>query len=370
MSIGIVAEYNPFHKGHEYHINKSREIAGNTPVIVVMSGDFVQRGDAAICDKFSRAEMALRCGADLVLELPIAYAMQSAEHFARGAVSILRAMDVDNISFGCECDDLSVLTEIAEILRTEPAWYKTALSEKLAKGLSFPTARSRALGDFGKILETPNNILAIEYLKMGAPNPIAIKRYGAEHDGQPAGDIASASFIRSSLDYSFMPAAARGILGREIALGKAPNTLEPLEAAIIAFLRKTTPEYLMKIHDISEGLENRIKQWSSLGTLPAILTAIKSKRYTHSRIRRVILNAFFGITTGDVVAPPMYIRLLGSTERGRAELKKSALPIVTKAARAELSHTDVLATDIYSLLFKNPEYRVAGRDFTTSPVTI
>ena len=370
MSIGIIAEYNPFHAGHEYHIRKSREIAGNEPVIIVMSGDFVQRGDVALCDKFSRAEMALRCGADLVLELPIVYATQSAEHFARGAVALLRAMNVDNTSFGCECDDLSVLTEVAEILKTEPDWFKQALIEKLSKGLSFPTARSRALGEMGKVLETPNNILAIEYIKAGAPSPIAIKRHGADHDGQPTDGIASASFIRNTLDYSFMPAVARGILGREIALGKAPNTLEPLETAIIAFLRKTTPEYLAKIHDISEGLENRIKQASSLSTLPQIIDAIKTKRYTHSRIRRVILNAFFGITTADVMMPPTYIRLLGSTERGRAELKNSALPIVTKAARAELSHFDVLATDIYSLLFKNPEYRIAGRDFTTSPIII
>lgn len=343
----IICEYNPFHNGHEYHIEETKRQSGAESVIALMSGNFVQRGDAAVFDKRLRAEAAVRGGADLVLELPSVYAVQSAEFFAKGAVFILDSLGiVDFLSFGAECPQSDRIMQLSRLLSDEPPELKARINAFCGKGLSYPRARTDAVGElygseYSELLSPPNNILAVEYCKAllrlnSTIQPLPVFRSGAAHDSDsPCGGIASATHLRellysgkSDLAFEYMPSFCR-----EIFNGAEIHSTAAMDRAIICGILKMPPQRLREISDVSEGLENRIKQMAlSCTTVSALADAVKTKRYTHSRIRRIILSAYLGITAADRAALPPYIKVLAHSETGCAlirRIKKAAsLPLV------------------------------------------
>lgn len=346
----IICEYNPFHNGHKFHIEETKQKLGADAVVLVMSGNFVQRGEVALFDKKLRAEAAIACGADLCIELPAVYSLSSAEFFATGAIKILNSLGiVDFLSFGAECEDLESLKNIAQLLADEPDEFSSSVKENLAKGVSFPLARAKAvskiLGDSAAdLLSTPNNILAIEYLKtlMSSKSqitPFAVLRKGAAHDSAfPDRNIASATFVRDLIlngqGFSqFVPDDAYKIFK-----DAKVHSVKALEKSILCELVKIPAENLAKIADVGEGIENRIKaKAETASNLDELADSIKTKRYTHSRVRRILLSALLGITDADRSIPPAYIRILGQSEKGQklisAAKKKSTLPIVRNTSQ-------------------------------------
>lgn len=351
MNYGIVAEFNPFHNGHKYLIDTIKNKDENT-VTVVMSESFVQRGECACVSPYVRTEMALRCGADLVLSLPVPYATASAERFALGALSVLGGLGcVDALAFGVECDNAEMLKKCAEALECEG--FSIALEKYLNNGLSFPVARQKAIEEiFGEelseILSSPNNILGVEYIKAINKlklnmNIYPVTRKGVDHDSREEnGNFCSASAIREKLMdgqeiEKFLPEESYNILSKEIVNYKAPVSILALERAIIYKLRSMTVEDFKSLPDVSEGLEYRFFDAIKTSSyLEEILEKVKTKRYTHSRIRRIIICAFLGIRKEDVLAPVPFIRVLGFNENGAKILKKAketaTLPIVTKSS--------------------------------------
>lgn len=416
--LGLITEYNPFHNGHAYHLQKSREISGADYVICVMSGNFIQRGEPAIVNKWARAEMALLSGIDLVIELPVVYAMASAEYFAYGAVKILNDLQiVDAVCFGSENGRLDELQLIAEILLEEAPLYKDLLKHHLDNGISYPAARQCAIvgycnktykqmDNIEKIMGRSNNILGIEYLKAlkklkSNIQPLTIARvsnaYNAE---QLTGSVSSATSIRkhiSSLNTfscdatikNSLPKTSCSILEREFKCGRGPVFSHHFQDIILAFLRKMTNQQLKSLPYISEGLQNRIKEASSIsGTLDELIENICTRRYTRTRIQRILFNVLTGITASELnrfntYGGPQYARVLGFNQKGRyllSRINRSAvIPIVVKTANFKNScnplfkrmlEIESLATDIYVLGYRNPEHKKAGQDFTQNIVML
>lgn len=337
MNYGIICEFNPFHKGHKYLIDTIK--SENDSVICVMSGNLVQRGEFAIYDKFTRAKTALENGADLVIELPCVYSVMSAKGFAENAVSILESTGcVDALAFGGECDDIERLYDIAKRVKNSDALIK----EEMKTGISYPSARRNIVNS--SVLDSPNNILAIEYINATNLDCRVVKRIGAGHDSND-GDY-SASAIRKSLSDDDI------------------CTLKNCEKAVLAKLRTMTAEDFLNIEDVSDGLENRLCEAVNTATsLDELYDLVKTKRYTHSRIRRIILRAYLGITRDFSFKPP-YIRVLGFNSRGReilAYMKKVAsLPIISRYAdikelddnAKKLFELECRCTDLCALGFK------------------
>lgn len=342
-AVGIVCEYNPFHNGHKYHIEQSEKISGCDAAVCVMSGNYVQRGDLAVFDKKFRAESAVRGGADLVLELPASFSLRPAELFARGAIYILNSLGcVDSLSFGAEDDNIDALRKTADFLSDESEEYKAALNRGLDEGLSFPAARGIAVrsvlgGEYEELLKKPNNILAVEYLKalkyFGSDiKPFAVKRCGAAHDGGAADGFASAAHIRGMLARGedaggFLP--YRGF--------PAPANTELFGRAVIADLCKKSAEEIANTAEVSEGLENRIKSAAQeSGDFEELVGKIKTKRYTESKIRRILISSYLGIKEFEL---PQYIHILAFSEKGRkilnAAKKTATLPIVKNTSQAK-----------------------------------
>ena len=328
--VGIICEYNPFHRGHRKQIDKIRQICGeDTAVVCLMSGNFVQRGAPAIVDKSLRAQAAMKCGADLVLELPVEYALSSAEGFAAGGVAILDGF-CDGLCFGAETADTQLLLDTAKALLSEE--FPPLLREQLNTGKSFPAARQAALeqlGFSGSLLESPNNILAVEYCKAilsrtSSMMPIPIHRGGSYHDELPDEENPSATAVRKLLldagDFkSLVPDCAWDIFA------DAPlHTLEAGERAILAKLRTMTDAAFEALPYGSEGLWRKFMHaCRELATLEEIIAATKSKRYTRTRIDRMMMCAFLGLTQQDLAATVPYVRVLALNDRGRAVLKKA-----------------------------------------------
>ena len=382
---GIVAEYNPFHLGHAFHLARTRErLCGDSAAVCVMSGHWVQRGDCAAADKWVRAGLALAGGADLVLELPTPWAMASAEAFAQGAVGLLDATGVvDVLSFGSEDGDLSSLQAAADALDAPD--YPQKLRAALDRGLSFPAARQEAAGS--ACLSTPNNNLGVEYLRAlnalgSAINPMTVERRGAGHDsGSHLDGFASASLIRSMLREGraaeaapFLPAGTPDILG-------TPASLSWAERAILARLRTMGEADWAALPDsgAAEGLPARlVRAARDALSLEAFYTLAKTKRYTYARLRRLAAGAFLGLKKEDRLPAVPYVRVLGLNERGQGllkQMKKScSLPILTKPAQARdldgparaLFEAESQYTDLYGLCFPTP--RPCGLEYTTSPV--
>jgi predicted nucleotidyltransferase len=404
---GIVAEYNPFHRGHLYHIEETRRTVGggDCAVVAVMSGNYVQRGDFAIFNKHARAEAACNVpgGPDLVMELPTPYSVASAERFSASAVYILDMCGVvSHLSFGSEAGDIQSLKEIADFIDTEE--FSQYLEAELEGGTLYPAARQRAvekkLGDRSGLIRSPNNILAVEYLRAlsrfgSAMKPVTIKRAGAGHDSSlPEIGIASASHIRSMIfggeiqaAMRYVPGEAAGIFAREISAGSGPISMDSGDQTILSQLRRMSAEDLGKYSDAGEGLNHRINRaLKRAGSVREAADLAKTKRYTHSRIRRILVRAYLGITSEWESVMPPYIKVLAFNDTGRELLKAmkktSRLPVIIKPADArrlygddradgktikKLFETEVLATDLYMLLCPSPDFRRAGYELLTSP---
>ena len=324
MNVGIVCEYNPFHLGHRKQIDSIREKFGaNTGIICAMSGNYVQRGHPAVFDKTIRAEAAIRCGADLVVELPVTTSLSSAEGFAAGGVAVLSRL-CDGLCFGAETADLRQLLGTAEALLSED--FPKLLRRELDTGRSFPAARQAALekmGLPGAILESPNNILAVEYckaiLRQSSPmQPLPIFREGSYHAKEADFENPSATSLRirlqNGLEISeYLPEPA----GRVFA-GAPIHTLEAGQRAVLSRLRTMEDAEFEVLPFGSEGLWRKLMRESrTQATLEAIASAVKSKRYTRSRIDRMILCAFLGITAPMLEAEIPYVRVLAFNDRGR-----------------------------------------------------
>ena len=375
---GIICEYNPFHNGHLYHMNQTRK-NGATHIVAVMSGNYVQRGDIAVLDKFTRAKLAVRGGADLVIEIPSVYALSSAEFYARGAVSILDSLGcVDEISFSSEAgsvEDLKKASEIAEECSSSPE-----LEEYLRNGMSYPNAINtmvyekygkKAGNRIGEILASPNNVLAVEYLKAlrrfgSGIQPVTVQRKSVAHDSMVAlNGIASASFIRKciqeKIDFSdFVPDYVYSAYVRAVS-EKRRADIKNLERIILYKLRTITPEQLRSVPEVGQGLEYRIIENAVLTNLDEIFMNIKTRRYTMARIKRIFLNMLIGIEKSDLDILPPYGRILAVTERGRDILSKAKetgkIPFGTSLAKLGKSSEDAQrfsqiegrASDIYAL---------------------
>lgn len=391
-AVGIVAEYDPFHLGHSYHLAQTRQLLGeDRAVVCVMSGSWKQRGDCALTDKWTRAELALRGGADLVLELPLVWAISSAEGFARGGVELLKATGVvDTISFGSESGDGETLKVLAQTLDSEE--YRKALRTELDKGISFASARERAavkcVGKAAHALRGPNDSLGVEYLRAAGEelDCVAVKRLGADHDSDtPDEATASASLIRALLRAGQWEEAAQWL---------PAGTLERLEKAGIADMKQIERAFLVRLRTMTEadfaalpdsgageGLPARlVRAAGKAESLEEFYAHAKTKRYAHARIRRLALWAFLGLTATDRRIKPEYLRVLGMNRRGQSllrEMKERArLPILTKPAHVKelgeeaqsLFALECKATDLYGLCFD--KIRPCGLDYTTGPVIL
>lgn len=395
----IAAEYNPFHNGHAYQIAQTRA-AGATHIVAVMSGNFTQRGTPAFAEKRARSRSALSGGADLIVELPLPYAMATAQRFALGAVSIAEGMGcVDVLSFGSESGYLSILQAAAEAVDSPAVLARQ--SELLGQGITFARARQQAVSELcgdeiADMLASPNDNLAVEYIRQmrrigSRIPPFAVPRTGARHDRQEAsGEIASASFLRALIRSGGVEAAAGLVPEKCLAAmreafreGEAPFDEAVLEPVVFGVLRRMTPAELSRLPDLSEGLENRIyaaiRQASGLGE---VHTLAKSKRYTAARIRRVVTSAFLGMDdsygAGDAGAP--YLRILGFNERGReilTRMKQTAcLPVSDSLAylrrlggrAAAFAELEARSTDLYRLGL--PKIGPCGFDFTAQSVRL
>lgn len=404
--LGIIAEYNPFHNGHLYQIQKSKEIVKPDFTVCIMSGNFVERGDVALVDKWARAEMALRYGVDLVIELPLIYSIASAETFAEGAIKILNSLRLDTtLSFGSECGDITLLNDIADVLLSEPPQYVSILKHELDNGLSFPKARENAvlmyLNDIRKyanILSCPNNILGIEYLKAlrkskSKITPMTIKRVGEDYNSLDTVDsFASSTAIRNlfinNKDISpFIPSFASKIIYNRVKYGQFVPSIEKFEKEILFKLRTMSISEIADLADVTEGLEFKIKEAAnSCNTLLDLIKLIKSKRYTLTRINRILLYALFNITKEDLVINNKlkpYIRVLGMTENGKQLLSKISkknrhLEIITSVKKflnkntnkiySSMLEKDILATNIYTLGYENNSK--ANLDYTKKLITL
>ena len=392
--VGIIAEYNPFHNGHLYHLLQAKDLAQADYVVAVISGNFTQRGDTSIVDKWTKAYMAICGGCDLVLELPTVYSISSAENFASGAIKILDSLKiVDSIAFGAEASDLATLNNIANVLFQEPRGYTNILTHELQKGISFPSARENAilmyLNDikrYANILNSPNNILAIEYLKAlktqkSNMNPIMVKRSKVYYnDDRIVDDFASATAIRKLIkrrEYEdlrkVVPRSTYKILSRQIRDGNIVLGLENFEKEIIYTLRKMSIREIANLPDVSEGLENLIKNSAdNCNDMSKLIANIKSKRYTQTRIQRILLYALLGIDKKmmeDSKKVTPYVRVLGFTNKGKeliSEINKRnpKINMITSVKKfieknnkpsnrtiMQMLQKDIFATDVYTLGF-------------------
>lgn len=406
--LGIIAEYNPFHNGHLYHLQKSIEETNSDYVIAIISGNFVQRGNSSVINKWKKAEMALKSGVNLVIELPSIYSISSAENFAFGAIKILNELKiVKSVSFGTETSDMAALNNIANLLLQEPKEYQSILQEELKKGVSFPKARETAVlkvfndnRRYGNIMSSPNNILGIEYLKSikrlkSFMKPHLVKRERVFYnDDAVVDDFASATAIRKLLirnqteDLSkVLPKSSYEILMEELKKQNVVLDISQYEKEIIYNLRNMSLKQIQNIPDVSEGLENAIKNAaSSCNNLPELLNMIKSKRYTATRLQRILICSLLGITKKNMenskkIRP--YVRVLGMDEKGKQLLSKMTmanpkLDIITSVKKftdnnhnkfiKEMLDIDIKATDVYTLAYGMNSF--AGLDYTNKIVTI
>ena len=361
--VGILCEYNPMHLGHAKQISRIRELSGpETAVVCLMSGNFVQRGYPAIFDKGLRARAALLSGADLVLELPVQYALSSAEGFAAGAVSILGGF-CHEMSFGAEHPDVENLTATARALLSPD--FPAHLRRHLDAGLSFPAARAKALLDMGadnSLLMSPNDILAVEYCKamlsQGCPMvPAPIHRAGSYHGLQADPENPSATALRALIEtgQDFRP-----YVPTELFNGAAVHTLLLGEKAVLARLRTMTDAEFEALPYGSEGLWRKfMHECRQKNTLEEILTAVKSKRYTRTRLDRMMMCAFLGLTAEDLNSPAPYARILGFTKRGQQVLhtakENTTLYNVGQRVDSPQWALEQRCNDLYGLFAENIE---------------
>lgn len=416
--LGIITEYNPFHYGHLYHLQKAKRLIEAEGVICIMNGNFVQRGEPALINKWARAEMALNNGVDLVVELPLIYGIRSAEYFAQGAIELLNGSGlVTHLVFGSEAGKIEPLEKIAQILIDNHHCLEHKIKELLSAGIVYPKAREVALKELltkksskldlsiEKTLTQPNNILGIEYLKAliktnSKIKPLTIKRKGSEyHNMQLDHKIASATAIRNIIikkgtetAKDYLPINTFKLLKQEIQKGRGPVSTDNLTRIILSLLRTKSVDELLTYAEINNGLENRIIHAArNSGSYQQLIENIKTKAFTWTRIQRNLLHVLLNIKENDFnfidEKRPQYLRVLGFNNNGRKLLSRikacNSLPLVSKIANhiREIDTTttnhmlrslsyDLLASDIYSLLYPDTGQRKANQDFTISPIII
>jgi len=389
---GVICEYNPFHKGHEYHLARAREETGADYVVCVMSGAMTQRGHFARHDKWTRTKAALTHGADLVLELPVRFCGAPAPEFARGGVGTLAALGVvTHLSFGCEAQALPHLAAAACALKEESPAFKQALREALGRGLPYPRARALALQKVCSIdqlsdaIASPNAALALEYLAT-MPDHIAavpIAREGAGYHDPQLSALSSATAVRTALEGGRLEDALSAVpcpdLFRDAEARGDIHMPGALDTALLARLRTMTPDSLRAVWGMDEGLEHRfLSAAKTASTRDELILAVKSKRYTYARLSRLCANILLDITRSFASenAEPAYARVLGFRREAApllAAIKKSgALPLITKAADYDhpLFALDARTQDLWSLGCVSPALRRSGRDYTTSPIIL
>ncbi len=424
MSVtALITEYNPFHNGHQYHLNQSKKITNSEHIIVIMNGNFTQRAEPAVLDKWARTKQALNCGADLVIELPLVYGIRSAEYFAHHSIEILEKSNlIDQIVFGSEIGQINILKAIAHAFNNEKPFFKEKLSFYIKQGINYPESRQKALIDaydqykelkkFDKnliknTLKNPNNILGIEYLKSiekinSQIKAHTIKRIGPEYYSDRVEhlrkDIASATHIRNLIynnnkknalkkSRNLMPENSWMILKNELNKGNFSSKSEiiNLNKKIIDQIRRLNPAKLRNFSGITNGFENRIfKAALAAGNPKCLLENIKSKNYTESRVKRILLQIYFNLNKENIKkiyhAENYYIRILGINKDKEHLLReinnKSSIPVIINPAQIirkpdfdtndpltlSLSY-DVLASDLYALLYENCNLRQARRDY-------
>lgn len=399
--LAIIAEYNPFHNGHKFHLDKSKLLTGADYVICITSGNFMQRGEPSIVDKFKRAEIALKNGIDLVVELPAIFATSNAEVFALGAMKIIKELRiVDYVSFGSECGDILKLNTLADLFNEEPSDFVELLKFELDRGISYPKAIKNATNTYfnnkemGDILSSPNNTLAIEYLKAIKKlnfeiTPITVKREGLDDEDNISSGITSGSNIRRlvsenkkynhTVPFETFEIIEEAKENNDIVIG-----LEAFEDILIYKIRELSAEVLKQYPDVTEGLENKIKESALISTnYEELVSNIKSKRYTEARIRRILTHILLDITNRDVeiaLKTKPYIRVLGFTKKGRAILsafKKSTIRrtctsvkefVEDNSRNSDLLNTflkDIYATNIYNIAID----KKANTDYTNRLIT-
>ena len=385
---GIICEFNPLHSGHTYLMAQLRR--GTDAVVCAMSGNFVQRGEPALVNKLTRAEMAVDCGADLVMELPTPWAMATAETFARGGVQLLAMAGCTHIGFGSECGDAALLQRVANTLLSPDL--QADIRTELAAGVTYAAARQKAvearLGASASVLRQPNDTLAVEYLKACRQlrvdmTPTVVRRIGAGHDGAPSEGYASATYIRQLVRqgkreaFSFMPEAAAAVLNRELAAGRVTDSRH-VERAVLARLRQMTEEEFAAYDGGGEGLYHRVYDAvRRCATVEELLAAVKTKRYPAARLRRLVLAAWLGLPKAPETVP--YARVLAANETGRAllrQMRRAGQPVLTKAADVaalgpsaeELFRREAAYTDLYTLAYDALEQSVPGSDWRLTPV--
>lgn len=407
--VGFVTEYNPFHYGHKFHLENSIALTGATHSVSIMSSSFVQRGEPALMDKWSRAKMAVDNGVDLVIELPFIYSVQSAELFAYGAVNILNSLNtVDCLAFGSELGEIEPLNIIADILNEEPKKYKESLKNYLDKGLSFSASRSLAIEEysanieigflaFGDILKQSNNILGIEYIKAlkklnSTITPYAINRQGNKYNDRIiTTEFASATGIRNKLQTegvqsvkSLMPHESYKILDEFYKEYNDFNYLENYNNFFSYIFRSWSKAEMSGIMDMEDGLENRIIDKSSLSfDINSIVDNISTKRYPKTRIKRILIHMLSNLYKDTIesayAAPPSYIRILASNKKGLEILNKiklqSVISIITKFADYKYLNNENInlmldyekkATDLFYLGL-NSNKPIVNMDYLKSP---
>lgn len=379
---GIITEYNPFHNGHKFHLEESKKQTKSDGTICIMSGNFVQRGGPAIIDKWKRTEMALSNGVDLIIELPTFYAVSSAEFFAKGAVSILNSLNiVNNLFFGSEIGDAKALSEIAKVIVSEDKRFQNILKENLSLGLTFAKAREKSLieylnsSEINNIITSSNNILGIEYIKAilklnSSINPIALKREGSNYNDKSLSQtFSSATSIREVLKNTSNIEDLKNIIPLESyeVFSKLQEqdyrfTFEEEMFKYIKYKIQTNCVNFNNLYEVTEGLDNKIiKEISSSNSLHEFILKIKSKRYTYSKISRILTHIYLGLDNDDFkdIANEnnLYVRVLGFNKTGREILSlikaNSSIPLITKVPRFTnnpLLKFDLQATACYSLL--------------------
>lgn len=379
---GIVSEYNPFHNGHKFQIDKTRDITGCDVFVAVMSGNFTQRGEAAVIDKWNRTKSALGCGINLVLELPVLYSVSSAEIFSFGGVSLLNSLNViDYISFGSESGDIVSLQKIAGVLSAETEDYKIKLKEELDKGLPFHKSRENALAglldeNLLREMSNPNNILGIEYIKSlirlnSKIKPVTIKRIGAGfNENKLSEEYSSASGIRKVLyenqDINLlkknMPEKAFNILYDLKIRGYSLTDMDKI-IPYIRYKLYMNKDEIKNIPEVIEGLDRKIVKEIYKNSFDELVMAVKSKRYTYTRIARILTQYFIGFENYDIKGmrkePCPYARILGADEKGRKLIRlineKASIPLINKlpVKLDAVLDLEVKSTKAYSLINKN-----------------
>ncbi|MDK2887023.1 MAG: hypothetical protein PWP54_1603 [Thermosipho sp. (in: thermotogales)] len=412
--LGLIVEYNPMHNGHLYHLNAAKKIVKPDYTVAVMSGNFCQRGEPAIINKFARTLMALKNGIDIVFELPTVFSLQDAGGFAFGAISLLNNLKiVTDLVFGSESNDSEFLKQIAEVLYNQPENFDYLLKKELKKGYSYPNARKYALKNFLKFdsenlskIEKSNDFLGIEYihslLKLNSHIKFhTIKRIGSNYNDETLkGTISSATAIRNAIKNNFdysqaLPPNNFKIISDELKEGRGPVFFESFETFVLPYLRKMKRSDLEKIYGFKEGLDIRfIHAANNAGDLKEFLDLVKTKRFTYSRIRRLLFYSIFNFDKKLIEDSnkygPQYFRILGFTKKGQNLLsiikKQVNRPLISTASNYKkilekiLKDTekdwdvipelylkqfemDILASNIYSYFYPNKSQRKSGMDF-------